>query len=569
MQKQKNKQYYDEFFTNHPVDVHNSPSRFVAVSNLLSGKVLDVACGTGTLADYYLGDYVGVDISDVAIEKARQVRRKDAHFEVADFTKDSYLIHNMYDCAYLGEFLEHIEDDHFVFQNLKDVVKPYGKIFVTVPNGDRVPDKSHCRTFTVPQIREQYRKYGKIQFYDWEGFADRILFSIELGSENHEEITLVMCVKNEEKGIEKAIISALPLVDRVVVSVDGLSKDKTLEIAELYADRVIIHRWNDNFSEMRNGAQAFVKTPWTLFLDGHEYIESMGNIREMLSLDVDALVVYVKMENGTKFMYPRIFKSHLKFENAVHNALDPKTQQYAPKFVIVHDREHLQSAAAAEERARQRDRMIPKLMKEALQKNPNDQRALFNLGNWYLSKFEMKLALKFYKRCYKLTPTHDEKYFIKAQIGIAQQLLGQHFRALMSYYDLEKLIPDRWETKRLIAGIYMEKGQYKKAVNYLTFCLEPNKYKYLYTLFGHDLSELWDLIASCYLSMEEPERAVIAWEEAAKWTEDETRKGYFNTKKQLAAMLVKNPQAVIDRQQLQSIVNPLKKNNEKKRRTMP
>jgi len=63
----KDKKYYDDFFKTHDVDVHNSPDRFLAVSKLLSGKVLDVACGTGTLSDYFLGDYIGVDVSDVAI----------------------------------------------------------------------------------------------------------------------------------------------------------------------------------------------------------------------------------------------------------------------------------------------------------------------------------------------------------------------------------------------------------------------------------------------------------------------------------------------------------------------
>lgn len=73
---QKDKQFYDRFFTKYPVNIHDHAPRFRAVLELLSGKCLDVACGTGTLSKYFAGDYTGVDVSAVAINKARAVRRK-------------------------------------------------------------------------------------------------------------------------------------------------------------------------------------------------------------------------------------------------------------------------------------------------------------------------------------------------------------------------------------------------------------------------------------------------------------------------------------------------------------
>src|SRR3972149_3998777 len=146
---QKDKRFYDDFFSKYPVNVHDSPDRFKAVSALLSGDVLDVACGTGTLADYYSGKYTGVDISDVAITKAKIT-------ESASF-----------DSVYLGEFLEHIENDDVVFKNVLTILRPQGRIVVTVPNVNRVPDERHCRIFTVPQIRRGYGKYGKINFHNW------------------------------------------------------------------------------------------------------------------------------------------------------------------------------------------------------------------------------------------------------------------------------------------------------------------------------------------------------------------------------------------------------------------
>lgn len=536
----QNKQYYDNFFAKNPVNVHDNAARFLCVSNLLYGKVLDVACGTGTLADYYVGDYVGIDFSSVAIEKAKKIRRKNAFFFDLDFTQRFKASDELFDCAYLGEFLEHIENDDVIFENLKEILKPTGKIVISVPNGDRVPDESHCRIFTVPQIRRDYSKYGKLTFYNWEGAKDRIIFSIEFGSENVDLVSLVMIAKDEEKGIENAILSALPLVDRVVVSIDTKTTDKTAEIAKLYADELKYHDWHDHFADCRNKAQENVKSKWILFIDGHEYIEKTGEIENLLMLDVDGILTTIKMENGTTFMYPRIFRSYLKFENAVHNSVDCKKIQYAPKFVIVHDRNNSQSQKSSEERAKQRDRMIPKLMKEILAKQPTNQRALFNLANWYMTKSQYKLALKIYKLCYKFTPSVDERFFVLAQIGICHQMLGNNFRALWSFLDLEKLIPDRFETKRLIGGIYIQRGQYEKALEYLAFALEPNKAHYLYQIFGHDLSDIWDLMAACFCEIDQPAKAIIAQEEAIKNTSDPKRKEFYQTKINLFKLCLPN-----------------------------
>lgn len=536
---QKDKKYYDEFFKKYPADVHDNYDRFSAVARILSGRVIDVACGTGTLAKYYSGDYIGVDISDSAISSARSLRRKNARFLQADFTKNTFTINEKFDCAYIGEFLEHILDDSVVFSNLKNLLKNDALIVVSVPNGERVPDESHCRTFTVPQIRRDYSKYGKLTFHNWIGFKDRILFSIKLGEINQNLITLVIMAKNEENGIENCIISALPCVDRVLVSVDTKTTDKTAQIAKLYADELVSHEFKDDFSLARNYIQKFVKSKWTLFLDGHEYIEKTGEIESLLDHDIDGILVTIRMENGTSFMYPRIFRSHLRFENAVHNAVDVKSKVYAPNFVIVHDRINFQSKDSSLSRQIQRDKMIPENMAQVLKKNPQDQRALFNLANWHMTKSNFKEALKFYKLCYAQTPSADERYFIKAQIGIAYQLLGKKLRATFSFFDLENLIPNRWETKRLIGGIYLDRGQYKKAVEYFVFALSPNEKQYLYQLFKHDIVELWDLIGMCFFELRYFEKAIIAFRQAKKETSEKLRKDFFETKVQLCELSLK------------------------------
>ena len=238
----KDKKYYDEFFKAHSVQVHNNSDRHLKIAELCQGNVLDLACGTGSLADYWRGLYTGIDISDIAIYKAREIRRKTALFMVADLLENNFVSSQKFSTVVMSEFLEHIDNDETIFENIKTILAPNGKIICSVPNGPRVPDESHCRVFTVPQIRRDYSKYGKISFHNWTGFAKRIIFTIEPDSIDENLLSLVMCVKDEEKGIENAILSTISLVDRIVISVDSATTDKTREIAELYADELKTHK---------------------------------------------------------------------------------------------------------------------------------------------------------------------------------------------------------------------------------------------------------------------------------------------------------------------------------------
>lgn len=535
---QKNKKYYDEFFTKYPLDIHDSPDRFRAVSSLLNGKVLDIACGNGTLSKYYTGDYVGVDISDVAISNARSVRRKNARFFQADFTKANFSIKEKFDCVYIGEFLEHIENDKTVFDNLLRVISPYGRIVVSVPNGDRIPDESHCRIFTVAGIRNYYSKYGKVMFHNWSGFYDRILFSIDLNVPEPNEISLVMICKDEQKGIEKSIVSALPFVDRVVVSIDEATSDKTAEIAKMYADELRTHKWKNDFSQARNEAQENVKSKWILFLDGHEYIESFGKAKEKMKLDLDGIFITVRMENGMTFLYPRIYRNGLKFKNAVHNLVETPRKTADPDFVIVHDRDNLQDKDAAERRNQQRAEMLPDFMKKQIAENPKNSRAHFHLANFYMGVPELELAIYHYKRAAEFAKMPDEVYMSFLSIGRIHYSLNHKFRALWYFDKADSVLPDRWETARVLGGFYFLEKNYKKAVDLLIRALGQNKRHYTYEPMKQNLVEIWDMIGTCFAQMDQPEKALEAWERALFLSENETQKSFFNQKIQLVKSLI-------------------------------
>jgi SAM-dependent methyltransferase len=526
----KDNLYYNDFYTKNGVGVHDNPERFAAVAALCKGFVLDAACGTGSLSDYYFGQYLGVDFSEVAIEQAKKARRKNAAFDCVDFTKLYNYNFDLFDTVYLGEFLEHVENDEIVFQNIKNLSRPDVRIICTVPNGDRVPDESHVRTFTVPQIRKEYSKYGKVKFYNWSGFRDRILFTIEKYPDIENDISLVMIVKDEEKGIETAILSALELADNVVVSVDTKTTDKTAEIAKRYADELKFHEWKNDFSAARNFAQENVKTKWILFLDGHEFVESIGHVRYFLQKDVEGIMATMKMENGMTFHFPRLFRSYIKFKYAVHNLNECKTTVQCDDFVITHDRLNLQSNASILARQQQRDEMIPKIMGEMLKKDKKHVRALFHLGNFNMMRQHWAEAIKYYKRYLKYSDFKDEKYLVLLNTAICRQMRGQLARALSALTKADKLYPNRWETARLIGGNFFAQQNFKTALDWLVQSLGENNQVYHYQPFEKDLFEIWDLIAMCFNFLGQNEKALTAWSRALEIAKNDTQKKYAETK---------------------------------------
>jgi len=535
---QKNTEYYDNFYRKYPVNVHNSPARFSAVANLLRGKVLDCGCGTGTLADYYMGDYCGIDISDVAVSKARDVRRKDANFAVGDLTKKTKIEPADFDCAYIGEVLEHVEDDTVVFDNVLRALKKGARIVVTVPNGERVPDESHCRIFTVAQIRRDYSKYGKVRFYNWEGAERRILFTIDIDEPEQNNMSLVMIVKDEQKGIEKAILSALPLVDRVVISVDTKTQDNTAKIAEMYADELKFHEWKDDFSAARNFAQENVKSKWILFLDGHEYVESEADVREKMLFDVDGIFVTVRMESGMTFLYPRIYKSHIKFKNAVHNINECATRRVCKDFVIVHDRVNLQDGDAIERRNAQRDEMLPKEMQKAIEKNPKNVRAHFHLANYLMMRQKQKEAMRHYKKVVKFGKSVDEKYLSLVHIGAIHAAKANFLRAFLAFKKADRLMPNRWESARVMGGLFLMQGEFKNAVECFVEALTPNKRRYAYEPMQQNFAEIWDMIGHCFTKLDQNEKALIAFQQAAKNAKSEKQRDFFEQKAKLIKTLI-------------------------------
>lgn len=85
-------------------------------------------------------------------------------------------------------------------------------------------------------------------------------------------LALVMIARDEAKVIARALNSARPHVDRMIV-LDTGSADDTREIAAACGAEIRTFSWCDDFAAARNAALAHSDADWNLVLDADEWLE--------------------------------------------------------------------------------------------------------------------------------------------------------------------------------------------------------------------------------------------------------------------------------------------------------
>lgn len=125
--------------------------------------VLDVGCGAGNMAHHlaHYGRVIGVDNNPKPLEVARQ-RGLDVRLGSAD---DLPFADTMFDLVALLDTVEHVPNEHGVFGECYRVLKPGGKLLVTVPafmwlwsNNDVL--NAHQRRYTRAELKAKLIHHG-------------------------------------------------------------------------------------------------------------------------------------------------------------------------------------------------------------------------------------------------------------------------------------------------------------------------------------------------------------------------------------------------------------------------
>jgi len=341
------------------------------------------------------------------------------------------------------------------------------------------------------------------------------------------DITLAIIAKSEEKGLERAILSCRDFVDKIIISVDTESKDKTLEIAKKYADEVYTHVWESDFSKARNDLQKHVTTKWVLWLDGHEFVKACPGLKKELESDVDGLLIKIQMEDGFTFHFCRIIQKHAEWKRAVHNCPEcPKWKTYED-FLIVHDRKNMQDKKAIEERFRQRNEMNFADLHKKIKENKRDVRSLFYLAVQYRTTAQNKKAIKYYKKYLKYSTAVQERWVACYEMARCATLLKKHRLALKFWKKAHKELPKRWEIEKGIGISYMIMNKWSKAIPHLVESFVINRATFLFNPELKNKAHTWFMIGYCFMHIKEDMKARTAFEKALS-SQNESESGKLN-----------------------------------------
>lgn len=111
-------------------------------------------------------------------------------------------------------------------------------------------------------------------------------------------LSICMIVKNEQRCLERCLKSLKSLKEQIcceVIVTDTGSTDKSIEIAEKYADKVLHFEWCNDFSAARNMGIEQAKGEWVMVIDADEE----------LAEDVSDLVAFLNSEQ--KYQYTGAF----------------------------------------------------------------------------------------------------------------------------------------------------------------------------------------------------------------------------------------------------------------------
>ena len=130
--------------------------------------ILDVGCGNGWLAEYFLNKnrkVISMDISTINPVKALQKYPGENHAALVADVFNLPLKNNSVDCIIASEIMEHVNDPKLFVKKLIDKLKPGGKFIITTPYNEKIeyylcvhcnlptPKNAHLHSFNKENIK--------------------------------------------------------------------------------------------------------------------------------------------------------------------------------------------------------------------------------------------------------------------------------------------------------------------------------------------------------------------------------------------------------------------------------
>lgn len=286
-------------------------------------------------------------------------------------------------------------------------------------------------------------------------------------------ISVCMIAKNEDNHIEECLKRLKPCKFEVIV-VDTGSVDRTVEIAQRYANKVFHFAWCDDFSAARNFSIQQASNDWVLVIDCDEYLENvnLAELEDALQINSRSVGMIVRnnpyiIQGVRSIMSERIGRlfnrRYCHFEGSIHEQVYTLDGREPDSFQIPLTFYHEGYVSESDKRMRA-TRNLEMLLHDLEVKGPSPY-IYFQLGQNYVSLNDLNKAAQYYQKGLELN-ADPKAAFVQSMVETYGYCLIE-----LAKYDLAMALRDKYEhfSHRadfiyLMGMIYMKKGIYDKAI---------------------------------------------------------------------------------------------------------
>jgi glycosyltransferase involved in cell wall biosynthesis len=270
-------------------------------------------------------------------------------------------------------------------------------------------------------------------------------------------LSLPMIVKDEEASIRKALESVKDFVDEIII-VDTGSKDKTLEIAKEYTDKIYHHDWKDNFSEARNYALSLCQGDYILRLDADEILPDGREIlwhaifnqeADLIMFSIHNYMLDPKTNNNAPYTLSktvRMFRniSGIKYGGRIHEEIDESVNELSKTSHITMSNSRIPilhyGYLRGKEDLKKKHEYYAELAKLDMKDDPKNFKPYFNLATHYYHTENFEEAEKMYRKSLELNP---KQWMAWHDLGVliyknALRKIDSELGEAKSYFDKSK-----------------------------------------------------------------------------------------------------------------------------------
>ncbi|MDK8181641.1 glycosyltransferase [Paenibacillus sp. UMB4589-SE434] len=287
-------------------------------------------------------------------------------------------------------------------------------------------------------------------------------------------ISLCMIVKDEERCLARCLDSVKEVVQEIII-IDTGSKDRTVEIAKHYTDKVYSFVWTNDFAEARNYALSYATCDYILHLDADEFLDGEADfLKDELNKDYYFLRIRNDIGSGMAevHQFVRLFRNapEFKYEGALHeqiNIIKHSDRSHSFLDATIHHDGYLEHIV--QDKAKSSRNM--NIIKEEVRKNPNAFN-YYNLGMQLSNDNHPEEALKALQKAYELGKEFSYAARILLYIMKCLTDLKRHDEAIQIGRDSSMLYPMKADFQFKLGLLYEHYNYFEDAILCFHNCLD-------------------------------------------------------------------------------------------------